>query len=264
MEQRLQKIIAAAGICSRRHAETLIQSGCVSVNGKVITALGSKADPQTDHIKINGKLLRPPESKIYILLYKPKEVLCTVFDPEGRRCVTELIKNVRERLYPVGRLDYNTEGLLLLTNDGGFAQIIMKAGSHCPKTYHAKLRGNLEEPSLERLRRGVFLEGRRTAPAQISLLRRAENSWYEVTLTEGRNQQIRKMFESVGHPVEKLKRVRIGFLEDPKLHPGHYRFLTPQEVSRFKKLPLKKKTDDSSSSAGKRDSHRPRVVHRSK
>jgi 23S rRNA pseudouridine2605 synthase len=240
MQERLQKIIANAGVCSRRHAETLILSGCVTVNGKVITILGTKADPDADHIKVNGKLLKPTSAKVYVLLNKPKGVVSTVFDPEGRPTVISLIKHVTARIYPVGRLDYNTEGLLLLTNDGDFAQIVMKAGSHCPKTYHVKVRGALDHQALERLRHGVFINGRRTAPAKISLIKNAENCWYEVTLVEGRNQQIRKMLEYAGHPVEKLKRVHIGFLEDSKLRPGRYRFLTPQEVARFKKLPADK------------------------
>ncbi len=245
MEERLQKIIAAAGICSRRNAESLILSGCVTVNGKSVVTLGAKADPETDHIKVNGRLLRPPETKVYVLLNKPKGVVSTMEDPEGRSKVTDLLKGVRERIYPVGRLDYHSEGLLLLTNDGVFAQKIMKAGTHCPKTYHVKVRGTIDEESLDRVRRGIFLDGRRTAPAKISLLKKAENSWYEVILVEGRNQQIRKMFKYVHHPVEKLKRVRIGFLVDPKLAPGHFRFLTSQEISRFMKLPLSKKSADS-------------------
>jgi 23S rRNA pseudouridine2605 synthase len=236
MQQRLQKIIAEAGICSRRHAETLILSGCVSVNGKMETTLGTKADPEVDHIKVNGKLLHAPQQHIYVLLNKPKGVVSTAFDPEGRATVTELIRGVQERIYPVGRLDYHTEGLLLLTNDGDFAQIVMKAGIHCPKTYLAKVRGTLEDEVLDRLRKGIVIDRVRTAPARIIPVRKADNSWYEVTLTEGRNQQIRKMFEFAGHPVEKLKRIRIGFLEDSNLRPGKYRALTPQEVARFKKM----------------------------
>ncbi|MFI5175946.1 MAG: pseudouridine synthase [Terriglobia bacterium] len=236
MKQRLQKIIAEAGICSRRHAETLILSGCVSVNGTMVTKLGSKADTETDHIKVNGKRLQPSQLHLYVLLNKPKGVVSTAFDPEGRPTVTNLIQGVRGRIYPVGRLDYNTEGLLLLTNDGDFAQIIMKAGSHCPKTYLAKVRGTLEDQTLERLRKGIVIDKTRTAPARIIPVKKADNSWYEVTLTEGRNQQIRKMFEWAGHPVEKLKRIRIGFLEDPSLRPGKYRSLTPQEIERFKKM----------------------------
>jgi 23S rRNA pseudouridine2605 synthase len=236
MEERLQKIIATAGICSRRHAESLILAGCVSVNGKIVATLGSKADPARDHIKVNGKLLRPGTVKLYLLLNKPKGVVSTAFDPEGRPTVIELVKDVSERVYPVGRLDFNTEGLLLLTNDGEFAQSIMKAGPHCPKTYMVKVRGKLEPELLERLRSGVFLDGVRTAPAKISLIKEAPNCWYEVVLSEGRNQQIRKMFAYAGHPVEKLRRVRIGFLEDAQLRSGRYRLLTPQEVARFKKL----------------------------
>lgn len=236
MQERLQKIIANAGLCSRRHAESLILSGCVSVNGAIVTKLGSKADPANDHIKVNEKRLPSSHENIYVLLNKPKGVVSTAFDPEGRTSVIQLIRGIRQRIYPVGRLDYNTEGLLLLTNDGDFAQIVMSAGGHCPKTYQVKVRGKLESKPLERLRRGMVLDGVRTAPSKITLFKEAENSWYEVTLVEGRNQQIRKMFEYAGHPVEKLRRVRIGFLQDPKLPVGQYRFLTTQEVARFKKL----------------------------
>ncbi|MDD5543301.1 MAG: pseudouridine synthase [Acidobacteriia bacterium] len=236
MEQRLQKILAEAGICSRRAAESLIQTGCVSVNGEIITRLGSKADPDHDHIQVNGRRLSGPQPKVYILLNKPKGVVCTLFDPENRRRVVDLLPHLKARVYPVGRLDYHSEGLLLLTNDGEFAQIIMKGGSRCPKTYHVKVKGRLAPAALERLRAGVVLEGRRTARAKIELQRDAPNAWYQVTLVEGRNQQIRRMFEQAGHPVEKLKRVRIGFLEDKKLGLGEYRTLTPQEVARFKKL----------------------------
>jgi len=236
MVHRLQKIIAEAGICSRRHAETLILSGCVAVNGQVITKLGTKVDPEIDHIKLNGKLLHPSPAKIYVLLNKPKRVMSTVLDPEGRATVIDMIKGVPGRIYPVGRLDYNTEGLLLLTNDGDFAQIVMKAGSHCPKTYLAKVRGTLDDQTLDRLRKGIVMEHSKTAPARISLVKRAENSWYEITLVEGRNRQIRKMLEGTGHPVEKLKRIRIGFLEDLKLRPGQFRLLTPLEIARFKKM----------------------------
>lgn len=236
MEIRLQKILADAGICSRRAAESLIQTGCVSVNGQIITRLGSKADPDRDHIQVNGRRISRPQQKVYILLNKPKGVICTLLDPENRRRVVDLLPHIRTRVYPVGRLDYHSEGLLLLTNDGEFAQIIMKGGSRCPKTYQVKVRGRLTPAALERLRGGVVIDGRRTAPAKIEPLRDAPNAWYQVTLVEGRNQQIRKMFEYAGHPVEKLKRVRIGFLEDKKLGSGEHRRLTPQEVARFKKL----------------------------
>lgn len=236
MQERLQKIIANAGICSRRHAESLMLSGCVTVNGTVVTKLGTKADPAIDHIKVNGKRLLPSHEKIYVLLNKPKGVVSTAFDPEGRTSVVHLVRRIRQRIYPVGRLDYNTEGLLLLTNDGDFAQIVMSAGSHCPKTYEVKVRGKLEPKTLERLRKGIVLDGVRTAPPRISLLKEAENSWYQVTLVEGRNQQIRKMLEYAGHPVEKLRRIRIGFLQDPKLPLGQYRLLTAREVAQFKKL----------------------------
>src|SRR5215469_15648533 len=219
---RLQKIIAAAGIASRRKAEELISQGRVTVNGQVVSELGSKADPERDHIKVDGKLLRGPERYVYLLLNKPKGYVTTVSDPEGRPTVMSLLRNVGQRIYPVGRLDYSSEGLLLLTNDGELANKLTRAASHVPKTYLVKISGRASEEDIGRLRRGVRIgsapahrQGRsmksvHTAPAKIRLIREAENPWYEVTLIEGRNRQIRRMFEEIGHHVEKIKRVRYG------------------------------------------------------
>jgi 23S rRNA pseudouridine2605 synthase len=236
--ERLQKIIAAAGIASRRRAEALITSGRVAVNGQVITELGTKADPEHDHIRVDGKLLRGPQRHIHILLNKPKGYVTTVSDPEGRPTVMNLLTGLKTRVYPVGRLDYASEGLLLLTNDGDLAARLMKAASHVPKTYMVKVSGQPDEPALNRLRAGVSIptdKGRRvkTGPAKIRTIREATNPWYEVTLMEGRNRQIRRMFEQVGHHVEKIKRVRYGPLE-LDVHPGEYRHLTPQEVARLR------------------------------
>jgi 23S rRNA pseudouridine2605 synthase len=236
--ERLQKIIAAAGIASRRKAEELISSGCVAVNGRTVTELGTKADPEQDHIRVNGKLLHGPQRQIYVLLNKPKGYVTTVSDPEGRPTVMSLLRGIKARVYPVGRLDYASEGLLLLTNDGELAQQLMKAASHVPKTYLVKVSGQPSEEALNKLRRGVSIEideGRRvkTAPAKIGIIREAANPWYEITLIEGRNRQIRRMFEQVGHHVEKIKRVRYGPLQ-LDVHPGRYRQLTPQEVTRLK------------------------------
>ncbi len=234
--ERLQKILSRAGVTSRRKAELMITEGRVTVNGQQIRELGSKADLDTDHIKVDGKLVRPAKSILYIALNKPRGFVTTMFDPEGRPKVIDLLKGVHERVYPVGRLDFNSEGLLLLTNDGDFAQLVMKAGPAIPKTYWVKLKGTPSEDKLEKLRYGISLEGRLTAPAQIRALREGENPWYEVILVEGRQNQIRRMFSRVGHLVEKLKRVKIGFLELGNLPTGAYRPLTPREIERFKKV----------------------------
>lgn len=236
--ERLQKIIAAAGIASRRKAEELISSGRVAVNGRTVTELGTKADPEQDHIKVDGKLLHGPERQVYLLLNKPKGYVTTVSDPEGRPTVMSLLRGIKARVYPVGRLDYASEGLLILTNDGALAQQLMKAASHVPKTYLIKVSGQPSEEAVAKLRSGVSIEndhGRRvkTAPAKIRIIREAANPWYEITLIEGRNRQIRRMFEQVGHHVEKIKRVRYGPLQ-LDVHPGEYRRLTPQEVARLK------------------------------
>jgi len=238
--ERLQKIIAAAGIASRRKAEELITGGVVSVNGQVVTELGSKADPESDHIRVNGKLLRGPERHVYIAMNKPKGYVTTVNDPEGRPTVMDLLRGVKARVYPIGRLDYASEGLLLLTNDGELAHRLMKAASHVPKTYVVKVAGVPAEESLARLRAGVSIpsdEGKKrrtkTAPAKIRMVRGGDNPWLEVTLIEGKNRQIRRMFEEVGHHVEKIKRVRYGPLQ-LDMPPGEFRRLTPQEVARLK------------------------------
>ena len=234
--QRLQKIIAAAGLASRRKAELLILEGRVTVNGEVVSRLGAKADPERDHIKVDGKLIHRTERKIYILLNKPKKVICTTADPAKRTKVADLVR-VKERIYPVGRLDYDTEGLILLTNDGEFSRIVAAAGDHMPKVYEVKVRSTPDESALARLRKGIKLpSGEKLAPCKIRLLRRGNNSWYEVTLTQGKNRQIREMFQCIGHPVIKLRRTRIGFLNAEGLPVGHYRYLTKQEVERIFQL----------------------------
>lgn len=238
--ERLQKIIAAAGIASRRKAEDLITGGLVSVNGQTVTELGSKADPQRDHIRVRGKLLHGPERHVYLLINKPKGYVTTVHDPEDRPTVMDLLHGVSSRVYPVGRLDYASEGLLLLTNDGDLAHDLMKAASHVPKTYLVKVAGNPSGENLARLREGISIPAERgkrvrTAPAKIQIIREAVNPWYEVTLIEGKNRQIRRMFEEIGHHVEKIKRVRYGPLQ-LDVHPGEYRKLTPQEVAKLKLL----------------------------
>ena len=238
--ERLQKIIAHAGFASRREAETMIREGRVTVNGKVVTELGTKAAPGQDHIKVDGKLITRAETHRYILLYKPREIMSTANDPQGRKTVIDLVKGVRERIYPVGRLDYQSEGLLLLTNDGDLAFKVSHPQHGSVKTYHVKVRGVPDERIIGKLERGITIEGKRTVPCEIERMKttgrstgRSDeegNSWYEVRLREGRNQQIRKMFKAVGHPVSKLRRVAIGPIADPKLTPGDWRELTTKEV----------------------------------
>ena len=240
MEQRLQKLIAAAGIASRRHAEELIAAGKVTVNGAVVKELGTKADPDKDHIKVNGKLINPQlqsREKVHVLLNKPKGYLSSVSDPEERPLVTQLLPPSLGRLHPVGRLDFNTEGLLLLTNDGDFTNFITAARNRVEKVYEVKVKGVPTDAGIQRLRRGVTLEdGTRTAAAKITKLNETQtNAWYEVSLHQGRNQQVRRMFELIGHSVLKLRRVRIGFLTDEHLKPGAWRLLAPAEAARLMK-----------------------------
>ena len=247
VEERLQKLISQAGLASRRKAEQLMLDGRVTVNGNVVSELGSKADWKRDHIVVDGRPLKPAAAIHYLLFYKPKGVVTTLSDPEGRPTIQEYLRGIRERLYPVGRLDFHSEGLLLLTNDGELANRVLHASTALPKTYWVKVAGRPTEEQLERLRQGVYIEGRRTAPAQIRWLAASaasgkereragvyrtssENPWFEVVLIEGRNHQIRKMFQSVGHPVEKLKRVAIGKLTIGALRSGQLRPLTEVEV----------------------------------
>ena len=240
MEQRLQKLIAAAGVASRRHAEEQIAPRRETVKGEVVKEHGTKAETEKDHIKVNGKLINPQlqsREKVYVLLNKPKGYLSSVSDPEGRPLVTELLPPSLGKLHPVGRLDFNTEGLLLLTNDGDFTNYVTAARNRVEKVYEVKVKGVPDESGIQRLRRGVTLEdGTRTAPAKINKLNETQtNAWYEVLLHQGRNQQVRRMFDLIGHPVLKLRRVRIGFLTDERLKPGAWRFLSAGEVARLMK-----------------------------
>ena len=236
--ERLQKIIAAAGIASRRKSEDLITSGRVIVNGQVVTELGTKADPEKDHIRVDGKLLQGPERFIYVALNKPKGYVTTVSDEKKRPTVMDLVSKVKGRVYPVGRLDWASEGLILMTNDGELANALMKPASHVPKVYVVKVAGQPDEAKLDKLRRGVSIAekgGRRvrTAPAKIRLIREGDNPWLEVTIIEGRNRQVRKMFEEVGHHVEKIRRVQYGPLA-LDVPPGDWRNLTLLEVAKLK------------------------------
>lgn len=236
--ERLQKIIAAAGVASRRKAEELITSGHVQINGKTVTELGTKADSETDHIRVNGKLLQGEQRHTYLLLNKPKGYVTTVSDPEKRPTVMDLVRGVKGRVYPVGRLDYASEGLLLMTNDGDLAHRLMKAASHVAKTYLVKVAGAPKEESIAKLRAGVSIatdDGKRvrTSPAAVRIVKESANPWYEITLIEGRNRQLRRMFEAVGHHVEKIKRVRYGPLT-LDVPPGEFRSLTLKEIERLK------------------------------
>ncbi len=234
MENRLQKILSQAGIASRRKAEELIAEGRVTVNGQ-IAHIGMKADPSRDHIKIDGKLISRPDPKVYLIFYKPRGVVTSLRDPEGRPTVRDYLKRVKYRVFPVGRLDYDSEGLLIMTNDGNFAHSILHPSKKIPKSYLVKVKGEPDEAALRGLRQGIRLEDGVTAPASLKKIRvTANNTWLEVTIREGRRRQIRRMLEQTGHPVLKLKRIRIDGIGLGNLKPGEYRYLRPQEVSRMK------------------------------
>lgn len=242
-EERLQKILSTAGVASRRKAEQMIQEGRVQVNGKMVTELGTKADFERDHIKVDGKMLHKPKHHLYLALNKPREVVTTLSDPQGRRTIVDLLRGVKERVYPVGRLDYHSEGLLLLTNDGEFANRITSAATHVEKTYVVKVNRQLTPGQEEEFRTGVHVHGRRTAPAKLKLIKLADAPWYEVKLIEGRQNQIHIMFRNFGVLVEKLRRVRIAFLAlDVK--PGEWRHLTEREVARFRRILKLEEGDD--------------------
>src|ERR1700716_388968 len=236
--ERLQKIIAAAGVASRRKSEELISSGRVLVNGQVVTELGTKADPEHAPTRLHGKILQGPERFTYVVLNKPKGYVTTVSDEKKRPTVMDLVQKVKGRVYPVGRLDWASEGLLLMTNDGALANALMKAASNVAKVYVVKVAGQPDEAKLDKLRHGVSIAekgGRRvrTAPAKIRLIREGDNPWLEVTIIEGRNRQVRKMFEEVGHHVEKIRRVQYGPLA-LDVPPGDWRNLTLLEVAKLK------------------------------
>ena len=222
MQERLQKIIARAGIASRRHAEELIRSGLVTVNGRTITELGSKADESTDHIKVSGKLLRSEHDRVYLVLNKPPEVVSTMSDPEGRRSLQDLLHGVTTRVFPVGRLEYHSTGLVFLTNDGELANRMLKA-HRLRQTYLMKLKSLLTFEEIEQLVRSTGV--------RISRVRGKESPWYEVTLTEARRDALRNRLFQTGHPVEKIRRIRLGNLELGSLQPGEHRTLPSEEVA---------------------------------
>lgn len=234
MQERLQKILAQAGISSRREAELLIAAGRVAVNGALITEPGSKADPDRDIITLDGKPVKKEERKIYILLYKPAGYVTTIKDPDGRPVVTSLLSNIKERVFPVGRLDYNTEGLLLLTNDGAWANHLAHPRYGVEKEYHVRVRGKVAPEQLKLLATGVELADGKSAPAQVRLIKESDsNTWISLVIHEGRNRQVRRMCEAVSLVVVRLKRVRYGFLNLASLRPGEFRLLSPVEASKL-------------------------------
>jgi 23S rRNA pseudouridine2605 synthase len=233
--ERLQKVLAAAGIASRRACEDIILEGRVQVNGKTVTELGTKADPRRDEITVDFVPIAK-EELVYILLNKPKGYITTVKDDHGRPTVMALVHGVDARVYPVGRLDFNSEGLLLLTNDGEMAQKLSGPDHEVPKVYLVKIHRQPRPETLKELQEGFRLDGKRLRPCHIEYFDKADNPWMKVTLTEGKNQQIRRMFAAVGHPVSKLRRVQYGPISDPSLKPGEWRFLNPQEMAVLKSM----------------------------
>ncbi len=231
---RLQKILAHAGIASRRAAEKLIADGRVSVNGKTVHEMGTKADPASDDIRVDGRRVKGVERLRYILLYKPPGYVTTRSDPQRRRTVMDLLAGVREYVYPVGRLDYDSEGLLLLTNDGDLAAMLMHPRHEVERTYEARVTGIPARGAIDQLRHGIPLDGRRTQPADVLLLNKRPNDREGVlliTIREGRNRQVRRMLDAVGHPVRKLRRTKIGPLSDRHLKPGEWRDLSATEIA---------------------------------
>jgi 23S rRNA pseudouridine2605 synthase len=229
--ERLQKIISAAGITSRRAAEELILAGRVSVNGQIVKELGSKADPHKDTITLDGTPVKPAEKLYYLLLHKPAGYVTSLKDPQGRQLVTELIKDVDARLFPVGRLDYNSEGLLLLTNDGAWANHLMHPRHQVDKEYHVRVRGKVDPQQLKKLSEEMELEDGPAAGATVRIIRNdQQNDWLSITIREGRNRQVRRMCAAVGLSVVRLRRIRYGNLTLGGLKPGQYRLLTAQEA----------------------------------
>jgi 23S rRNA pseudouridine2605 synthase len=246
MMERLQKILSRAGIASRRGAEKVLAERRITVNGETVTELGTKADVQMDDIRVDGVRIRPPKTPVYLLLNKPVGAVSTRHDPEGRRTVMDLVPAVAG-LFPVGRLDVTTEGLILLTNDGAFAERISHPRYEVPRVYRAKVRGVPDERTLARLMEGVRVEGDLLAADRVRVIDADNNAWVEVTLHEGKKHEVRRLLEAVGHPVSKLKRVAIGPVTDRGLEPGHFRHLTPEEIrgllrGKAADLPLPKRT----------------------
>jgi 23S rRNA pseudouridine2605 synthase len=227
---RLQKILSQAGVASRRKAEELIAAGRVSVNG-VAAKIGERADPSRDRITLDGKLINRKVEKVYLMLHKPRGYITTMHDERGRKCVAELVRDIPERVFPVGRLDRKSEGLLLMTNDGEFANAMMHPSHHVPKVYRVTVRPGITEEQLVQLSAGMMIDGRKTAPAEVNVLsQESGRAVLEIILHEGRNRQIRKMCEQLGLEVARLRRTAIGFLKLGMLPPGKWRMLTTEEV----------------------------------
>lgn len=234
--ERLQKILSQAGIASRRASEQLMIDGRVTVNGRVVRELGTKASPGADDIRVDGRRVKLPERKVYLLLNKPAGYVTTRDDPQRRPTVIDLLSGVRDYISPVGRLDFESEGLLLLTNDGDLAARLTHPSHGVPRVYEATVLGVPDARDLDRLARGIEIEGRRTLPAEVGLLsQRGEQATLRLTLREGRNRQVRRMCEAIGHPVDRLRRTAIGPIRDPKLRSGHWRPLTETEVAALQK-----------------------------
>lgn len=234
---RLHVLLGRAGVASRRRAERMIEAGRVAVNGRVVRTLGAKADPAQDSITVDGRPLPPFEPPVYYLLHKPSGYLSSMHDPQGRPTVAELLKSIPQRAYPVGRLDADTEGLLLITNDGAVAQAVLHPRYGVAKTYRVLVEGHPSREALDRLRQGVLLRDGPTAPARARIVRRRrEDTWIELTLKEGRKRQVKRMCKRVGHPVLKLIRTRVGFLTLEGLSLGELRRLSPAEVRRLREL----------------------------
>ena len=236
MIQRLQKVLAHAGLASRRAAERMILEGRVTVNGAVVTRLGVRVDPERDAVKVAGTR-RPaaPTSRTYLMVHKPAGYVTTLSDPEGRPTVRDLLPGVKTRVYPVGRLDFHSEGLLLLTDDGELAAVLMHPRSGIPKTYRIKVRGCPGAETLRRLSQGVVLDGRPARAVRVAIVRPGANAWLEVSVVEGRKHVVRRMLEALGHPVSKLRRVRYGELRLGRLPRGGVRPLTPGEVEALRR-----------------------------
>ncbi|MCL2336452.1 MAG: rRNA pseudouridine synthase [Firmicutes bacterium] len=235
--ERLHKYMARAGVASRRQSEELIAKGLVKVNGETVNMPGLKIDPLSDRVEVKGKLLQKPEELVYILLYKPVNCVCTVSDPEGRRKVTDLLHGVKQRVYPVGRLDYDSEGLLLLTNDGRLTHALTHPSHAVPKTYRVWVSGIPEPDKLKALAQGIELADGPTAPAKVTLVGVNKGSGIlQITIHEGRNRQVRRMCEQIGHPVRHLLRENVGPLRLGRMQPGEFRRLKPDEIARLKKI----------------------------
>jgi 23S rRNA pseudouridine2605 synthase len=234
---RLQKIISETGIASRRGGEALILAGKVSVNGKVVRELGFKADPALDRIRVDGHLLARRTPKVYYLVYKPRGVITSLHDPEGRPTIQDLIPRIKIKVYPVGRLDYDAEGLLLLTNDGEMAMQLAHPRYKVPRTYLVKVKGTLIAREMKRIEKGVMLDDGMSPQLKVTPIKRLErNSWLRVTLHEGRNRVIKRTFEAIGHPVLQLKRVGFASLTLEGLRPGEYRPLSAAEIEQLRGL----------------------------